>query len=97
MADEDRKAIATVAREFSEMVGFWVAWHSTGGFDRLEDHGWSRATIYRKIKRFKEHFGEHPDDYNFEWITIDRDAAWDAGVVHVFAHLWPEDSDEDTP
>lgn len=81
---ETRKGIATAMREFSENVGFWVAWHSTGGFDRLEDHGWSRATIYRKIKRFRESFGEHPDDYQFDWLTIDRNNAWDAAIAHVF-------------
>ena len=87
---EDRKRIATGMREYSEMVGFWIAWHSTGGFDRLEDHGWNRATIYRKIKRFKEHFGQHPDDYEFEWRSIDHDRAWDAAATHVY-----DDDDDD--
>ena len=83
ISERSRKELAAGMREFSENVGFWVAWHATGGFDRLEDHGWNRATIYRKVKRFKESFGEHPDDYEFDWLTIDGDAARDAAIVHV--------------
>ena len=74
--EADRKAWARQVSEFSEMIGFWVAWHSAGGFDQLENQGWHRATIYRKLKRFKERFNAHPDDYDFPWISLDLHKLW---------------------
>jgi hypothetical protein len=65
-----------IAAAFSELIGFWVAWHVTGGFERLELAGWHRATIYRKVARFRELFGAHPDDYEFDWLTVDAEKVW---------------------
>ncbi len=76
LSDEHRKAVANNAKETSELIGFWVTWHLAGGFDRLELWGWHRATIYRKIKRFRERFGAHPDDYAFDWIDLDLPKTW---------------------
>src|SRR5262245_58464662 len=47
LSDEARGKLATIAKESSELLGFWVTWHLAGGFDRLESWGWHRATIYR--------------------------------------------------
>lgn len=63
-------------KEFSELVGFWISWHVAGGFEELESAGWHRATIYRKIRRFRAVFDAHPDEYEFPWIKLDLDRKW---------------------
>ena len=73
---EIRDAIAEDALERSELIGFWVAWHLAGGFDNLERGGWHRATIFRKVRRFRATYGAHPDEYVFPWIQLDLDKAW---------------------
>jgi hypothetical protein len=70
------RKISEGAKEYSELIGFWVAWHVAGGFDELENSGWHRATIFRKIKRFRDSYGAHPDEYEFSWLKIDLEAAW---------------------
>ena len=60
-----RDDIAEDAMEQSELIGFWVAWHMAGGFAALEEGGWRRATIFRKVRRFRARYGAHPDDYSF--------------------------------
>lgn len=80
------------AKEHAELIGFWVAWHAAGGFDLLEERGWTRATIYRRIKNFKERFGAHPDDFEFGWISLDVEQAWDDEVESMIApHTNPDD------
>jgi hypothetical protein len=69
------------AKETSELVGFWVAWHAAGGFEALEHAGWNRATIFRKVRRFRAVFGEHPDEYVFEWMKVDLKRFWDLDVA----------------
>lgn len=69
--------IASNVREETELIGFWVAWHRAGGFTNLEYAGWHRATIFRKLRRFRAYFDAHPDGYQFEWITLDLESAWD--------------------
>ena len=71
-----RDDIAATVIEESELIGFWVAWHKAGGFARLEAGGWHRATIFRKIKRFREFFGEHPDTWQPNWIRLDLRTTW---------------------
>jgi hypothetical protein len=71
-----RDDIAADALERSELIGFWVAWHLAGGFANLERGGWHRATIFRKVRRFRAAFGSHPDEYSFPWIELDLRAAW---------------------
>ena len=80
-----RREISSGAKEYSELIGFWVAWHVAGGFDQLEEAGWHRATIFRKIKRFRDTYGVHPDEYEFPWLTIDHDLVW-----HDTALAWAE-------
>jgi hypothetical protein len=69
------------AKEISELVGFWVAWHVAGGFEALEVAGWNRATIFRKIRRFRVVFGSHPDEYQFDWLSIDSKRYWNRMVA----------------
>jgi len=71
-----RNDIASDALERSELIGFWVAWHLAGGFHALESGGWHRATIFRKVSRFRAAHGAHPDEYVFPWIELDLHAAW---------------------
>ena len=77
-----RDDIAADAREESELIGFWVAWHLAGGFHALESGGWHRATIFRKVRRFRSRYGVHPDEYSFPWITLDLEKAWAAGIAN---------------
>jgi hypothetical protein len=51
--------------------GFWLLWQLEGGFDGLRRLGLSEASIYRKIKSFRESFGAHPDEYKFPGVMID--------------------------
>ncbi len=71
-----RDDIAEAVVEDAELIGFWVAWHRAGGFVGLELGGWHRATIYRKIRRFRSRFGSHPDEFRFSWVTLDLERAW---------------------
>ena len=73
--------IAEDARERSELIGFWVAWHLAGGFDNLERGGWHRATIFRKVRRFRATYGAHPDEFVFPWIELDLDEAWSEQIA----------------
>ena len=34
------------------------------------------TTIYRKMKIFRERFGGHPDEFVFDWISLDLPTAW---------------------
>ena len=78
----ERREMSDRAREASELMGFWVAWHLAGGFEQLEAAGWHRATIFRKVKRFRDQYGVHPDEYEFPWLTIDCERAWSDALVH---------------
>ena len=63
-----RRLSATMA---TDLVGFWLVWHLQGGFEGLERLGVNRATIYRKISRFRRAFGQHPDEFKMPGVTID--------------------------
>ena len=70
-------AAAGVARTMvADLIGFWTIWHLHGGFEGVEKFGYSRATIYRKIKRFRKFFGVHPDEFKMVGITLDPEAYW---------------------
>ncbi len=71
-----RDQVTSTVVEDAELIGFWVAWHKAGGFVGLEAAGWHRATVYRKIRRFRARFGSHPDEHRFEWIKLDLKRAW---------------------
>ena len=74
--DEVIEAMGRAAVEESELYGFYVAWHLAGGFANLQASGWHRATIHRKIRRFRARFGQHPDELFFPWLRLDLDKAW---------------------
>jgi hypothetical protein len=72
-------AIARYAHSATvDLVGFWAAWHLYGGFDGLVEYGMHPTTVWRKVRKFRSVFGEHPDTFRFPGITIDAKAYWDA-------------------
>ena|ERR1035437_10149421 len=71
-ATKGRGVAGALARQINEdVLGFWLLWHIRGGFDGLERHGMHRATIFRKVNRFRELYGVHPDVYELPGISID--------------------------
>jgi hypothetical protein len=78
-----RDTAAEAVVEDAELIGFWVSWHRAGGFQALEAGGWHRATIYRKIRRFRARFGAHPDEYRFSWIALDLERAWNQEIDEI--------------
>jgi hypothetical protein len=71
-----REVAAKAALEEADLIGFWVAWHRAGGFRGLENAGWHRTTIHRRVKRFRLRFGVHPDEMTFSWISLDVERCW---------------------
>ena len=69
------------ALERSELLGFYLAWHLAGGFANLQEAGWHRATLHRKIRRFRDHFGQHPDELFFPWLRLDLEKSWKEELV----------------
>lgn len=61
-----------------ELIGFWVMWHLTGGFDALVRFGMHPATVWRKVRRFRTVTGQHPDDCEFDGIALDAAGFLDA-------------------
>lgn len=73
---------AGLARKWAgEMIGFWVLWHAYGGFEGLERFGMHKSTIWRKVKKFRLVFGQHPDTFRFEGIDIDVEKLWKSTVA----------------
>ena len=87
---EVNKARAQALKEESELIGFYVAWHSYGGFEKLEQAGWHRATIHRKIRRFRDRYGEHPDEYRFAWIKLNLEQHWNEQIEYDLHGPLPE-------
>jgi hypothetical protein len=79
---EVNKLRAQHLKEESELIGFYVAWHTYGGFEKLEQAGWHRATIHRKIRRFRNRYGKHPDDYRFSWLKLNLEQHWNEEIDH---------------
>lgn len=69
-----RVALGTV----QDLIGFWALWHLEGGSAGLERLGMPRATIYRKVKLFRESFGVHPDMFDFPGLTADPEGYLEA-------------------
>jgi len=73
----DRAVKRLAANWTADLMGFWMSWHLYGGFEGLEKAGWHRATIYRKLKRFRTVFNMHPDEYKVVGVSLDRQAFWE--------------------
>lgn len=74
--EEVRDQIVEAVIDESELMGFWLAWWRAGGFAGLEAAGWNRATIFRRLRRFRTTFGVHPDDYKPNWIRLNLGRLW---------------------
>ena len=62
----------------NEMLGFWLSWHIYGGFEGLVEAGMHPSTVWRKVKRFRTAFGQHPDVFRLPGVEIDPAKYWDA-------------------
>ena len=62
-------AIEKIARDrIADLIGFWVIWHLYGGFEGLERFGMHKSTIWRKVARFRQMTGQHPDEFKMPGI-----------------------------
>ena len=59
-----------------ESYGFWLLWQIHGGFEGLQRLGMARTTIFRRVKRFRQLTGFHPDEYDLPGITVDLERYW---------------------
>ena len=71
--------IEPVARRMSgpmaaDLLGFWLTWHLEGGFEGMIRMGYSRSGLYRRIHRFREITGQHPDEFMMPGVSIDVEA-----------------------
>lgn len=72
-------AIARYAKGVTvDLLGFWMAWHIYGGFEGLVDFGMHPSTVWRKVRRFRQVFGAHPDEYRFPGIEVDAVKYWES-------------------
>jgi hypothetical protein len=62
------------------LVGFWVLWHGSGGYEGLVNLGMHPSTVYRRIRAFRLLFGAHPDEYEFPGLTLDL-KKWNAPAL----------------
>ncbi len=66
------------ARWSEDLLGFYVMWHLYGGFEGLQRAGLGRSTVYRKLKRFRVVYGDHPDGVKIAGINLDIEAFWES-------------------
>jgi len=83
----DRAFARIGEKHLMEMYGFWLTWQLFGGFEGMRRAGWSRATIYRHLKRFRTQLKSHPDEFRLAGVEIQHAAFWEK-------HLLPELEDE---
>ena len=70
------RARAGVQGFSADLVGFWVLWQAEGGFEGLRRFGMSDATIWRRIRAFRDAFGAHPDDFELPGVSVDLGEYW---------------------
>jgi hypothetical protein len=58
----------------ADLMGFWLLWHLEGGFEGMRRIGWSRSSIYRRIRAFRRYYGTHPDEFELVGVAIDVEA-----------------------
>lgn len=61
-----------------DLAGFWLVWQLEGGFEGMRRLGMSDVTIYRKLKRFRQVYKKHPDEFSFPGVKVDPRAYWKA-------------------
>jgi hypothetical protein len=65
------------SRATTDLLGFWLYWHLYGGFEGLVESGMHPSTVWRKVKRFREVMGVHPDEYRFPGVTVKPEQYWE--------------------
>ena len=65
------------ARTVPDLIGFWVFWHLQGGFEGMLKLGYDERTIYRKLKRFRQLLGKHPDEFKLAGVKLEPPAYWE--------------------
>lgn len=65
---------AAAAKGAADLLGFWLVWQLEGGFEGLRRNGMSRSTIFRKVGRFRQVTGKHPDEFELPGVTLDVEA-----------------------
>ena len=74
-------AKAWARRATADVIGFWVLWHTFGGFEGLEqNYGMHKSTIWRKVAKFRMAFNAHPDEFVIPGITLDTESFWAAAI-----------------
>jgi hypothetical protein len=97
LASAATPAAAYVSREVVQnLLGFWLLWHMQGGFEGLQKFGMSRSTIYKKISRFRQAFGMHPDEFELPGMSIDHEVYWE-GREAFFELLQERKREQSTP
>jgi hypothetical protein len=97
LASAATPAAAYVSREVVQnLLGFWLLWHMQGGFEGLQKFGMSRSTIYKKISRFRQAFGMHPDEFELPGMSIDHEVYWE-GREAFFELLRERKREQSTP
>ncbi len=77
-------SMRTAGREWvAGGLGFWMLWHLYGGSEGLRRYGFHPTTIRRKVSRFKETFGAHPDDFTLPGVEIDPQQYWEGSGIKV--------------
>jgi hypothetical protein len=66
-----------------DLLGFWLVWQLEGGFAGMERLGMGRTTIFRKIKRFRQLTGKHPDEFELVGVSLDVDSYWATVQAHM--------------
>lgn len=64
-------------KQINDLFGFWLLWHICGGFEGLvERAGMHPSTVWRKVKRFRMVFGQHPDEFEMPGVELKVEDYW---------------------
>jgi hypothetical protein len=57
-------AVSQVAAStVSRLVGFWVMWHLTGGYEGMRSLGWGKTATWKNRIQFRDVFGVDVEDF----------------------------------
>ncbi len=65
------------ATQAADLMGFWLLWHLSGGFEGLVERGMHPSTVWRKVNKFRTAYGKHPDEFVLPGVSLDIGAFWD--------------------
>lgn len=73
------------ATHTADLVGFWTMWHLHGGFEGLVEMGMHPSTVWRRVKRFRMVFKQHPDEFEMPGVHINVGEYWDDARARTLA------------